>query len=232
MHSADLIDLLAATTPAAPAPVPPVVTPLLATAPATGAPNFTLQEDASAEWAAVVYANAQADATLAYALDFEHPEQQRIKAVAGDRLLAVRIGTPGEEVIRLLLEHLQRLHACSLNVTGSDLYALGMHFAVPGKGSRQERAQSIPALQARVDGYMQKVLAAVHAQYPLTQLRAGGQPGVEEAGIRAGIALGVPTLAYMPKGFRFRNAIGDMRVLSPDAAYRRFLPPAASNDPF
>lgn len=186
-------------------------------------PHFTLQEHAASGYGPRTFANAEADATWAYAIDFSTSGERLTARAAGARLLQTKVGTPSEEAATTLLAHLRALRATTLNVAGNGLYTLAQHFP-----------QMQPAaLQARLDAYVLKVLARVHAQYPLAQVRSGGQSGVDQAGIVAGIALGIPTLALLPHGFRMRTAIGDDISMTYRAAWRRFLPnPSTGDDPW
>lgn len=181
-------------------------------------PHFTLREDVSPSYAPRTYANAKADATFAYAVDFTTAGERLTQRAAGTRILQVPVGTPSADAAERLLAHLRHLQAHTLNVAGNGLYTLVRHFP------------HIPAqeLQAKVDAYVLRVLALVHAQYPLTQVRSGGQTGIDESGIKAGIALGVPTLALLPNGYKIRTGGGEDITMSKAQAWRRFFP-AASN---
>jgi hypothetical protein len=178
--------------------------------------HFALEEDASPSYQPRTLTNAEADATWAYAVDFDTAGERLTAAAAGAKLLQVRVGTPAAECARLLVEHLARLDAKSLNVAGNGLATLARQFP---------NTKLNPAtLQAKLDAYVLAVLREVHAARPLKQVRSGGQSGVDEAGAKAAIALGIPTRVLMPKGFRFRNALGEDRTMTRAAAWRRFVP--------
>lgn len=176
-------------------------------------PHFTLEEHGVSGYGPRTFANAKADATWAYAVDFTTSGEQLTKRAAGERILQIPVGTTTEVCARLLTEHLRKLGARSLNVAGNGIYTLAQHYPT---GQPQD-------LQAKLDTYVLKVLTLVHTEYPLSQVRSGGQTGVDEAGIKAGIALGIPTLALLPNGFRIRNAIGVDITMTRKAAWRRFV---------
>lgn len=176
-------------------------------------PHFTLEEHPSASYAPRTHANAAADATWAYAVDFTTAGEVLTAKAAGDRILQTKVGTPAEECSKQLVAHLRKLKARSLNIAGNGLYTLITNF--PGKPEQ---------LQQKLDAFVLKVLTAVHTEYPLQQIRSGGQTGVDEAGAKAGIALGVPTLVLMPKGYRIRNAMASDYSMTRGGAWRRFVP--------
>ena len=215
-----MTDDLFAAPPAAPAPPEPAVT--IGPDGLVVCPHFTLEEHADWSYVPRTKANAKADATWALAVDFTTAGELLTAKAAGQKLLQTKVGRPSEEAARELVAHLQQLQARTLNVAGNGLYTLVQHFP---SGKPEE-------LQAKLDAYVLRVLTQVHAVWPLTQIRSGGQTGVDEAGVKAGIALGIPTLALLPHGYRMRNAIGDDQRMSRGAAWRRFVPTPRSPDVF
>lgn len=62
--------------------------------------------------------------------------------------------------------------------------------------------------QERADAVVTDVLTALqnHGNIHIDSVRSGGQTGIDEAGIKAGVALGLPTTVLAPKGWAFRTA--------------------------
>ena len=178
-------------------------------------PHFTLLEDSNWSYAPRTYANARADATLAYAADFTTRGEVLTAKAAGAKILQVAVGTPAGMAAERLLAHLRVLDAKSLNIAGNGIYSLS------------ERFPHIPPdeLQMKLDCYVLRVLTLVHATHPLQTVRSGGQTGVDQSGIRAGLALGIPTIALLPKGFRMRTAEGKDITTTFEVAWNRFVVP-------
>ena len=63
--------------------------------------------------------------------------------------------------------------------------------------------------QKQLDDFMyellNKVLSSTKLNTKIESIRSGGQTGFDEAGAKAGIKLGLPTLVLAPKGWIFRN---------------------------
>ena len=66
--------------------------------------------------------------------------------------------------------------------------------------------------QEQVDAFTYELLKGVIESPNLTKsitlVRSGGQTGFDEAGIKAGNKLGIPTLVLAPKGWKFRDITG------------------------
>jgi hypothetical protein len=75
--------------------------------------------------------------------------------------------------------------AMALNIAGHGVYSVGDN-------------------QARLDALVTETLRLVNAEIPIKSVRSGGQTGFDEAGAKAGVALGVPTTVLAPKGWKFR----------------------------
>jgi hypothetical protein len=63
------------------------------------------------------------------------------------------------------------------------------------------------------DNFTYKLLKAVvehpDLKYEISLIRSGGQTGFDEAGNKAAIKLGIPTLVYAPKGWKFKTLEGE-----------------------
>lgn len=146
--------------------------------------------------------NASADATIAIATDFSS---------AGERLTHNAVINQGKkyipldansfalllrpESIKKIVDDLNSVNAKTLNIAGNGIYTM--------KGAYT---------QQQVDAFTQKLLKAV-TEHPdlknkIESLRTGGQTGFDEAGTKAGVALGIPTRILAPKGWKFRDITG------------------------
>lgn len=174
-------------------------------------PRLRVQEHPATSFGAVTCANADVAASFAYGFDFTTEQQRLAYEIAGARMLQVPLGTPHHETARLLLEHLRRLDADTLNVTGNTLCDLARSF------------RNVPAadLQGRVEDYLVRVLRLVATRHPLLCLRSGADSGVEAAAISAALAVKVPALALLPKGCAYHDASGAIQRPGVAAAVRR-----------
>lgn len=144
--------------------------------------------------------NASADATIAIAVDFNS---------AGEKLTKSTVLTQGKKYIPLdasslvitqervdkIVQMLNSVKAKTLNIAGNGIYTM------KGKYTQQQ-----------VDDFtfelLDKVLNSPDLETKVVSIRSGGQTGFDEAGTKAGIKLGLPTLTLAPKGWTFRNIDG------------------------
>jgi len=77
-----------------------------------------------------------------------------------------------------------------LNVAGNGIYTLAK------KGITQEN----------VDSYMHGFITGMRQEgVVIKEIRSGGQTGLDEAGVKAGIKHAIPVSIHAPKGYVFRN---------------------------
>lgn len=83
----------------------------------------------------------------------------------------------------------------TLNIAGNGIYTM------KGKYTQQQ-----------VDDFtyelLNRVINSPNLKTKIESIRTGGQTGFDEAGTKAGIRLGLPTLTLAPKGWTFRNSEG------------------------
>lgn len=133
-----------------------------------------------------------ADVTVAFAVDFNTAGERLTKRLAAHRYIGIPFGGDVAAAANALASFLEARGASSLNVAGNGIYTMAEHgFS-----------------QAQVNKWVHAVLALVIPRVPLTLIRSGGQTGVDQAGLVAALALGVPALGHYPKSFRRRNAAG------------------------
>jgi hypothetical protein len=87
------------------------------------------------------------------------------------------------------------IRGITLNIAGNGIYTM------KGKYTQQQ-----------VDDFTYNLLKAViespNLKTKIESIRSGGQTGFDEAGTKAGIKLGLPTLTLAPKGWTFRDITG------------------------
>lgn len=173
-------------------------------------PMLRFEECRGSGYAARTRENARADATLAVAKDFMTPgERLTHKAVLAAGRLYLNVSFEDALQSRSILRVVTELNKLgkpeiTLNVAGNGLYTLK------------------PRNQAKVDQHIHALLSAVVHSPMLTvkiaMVRSGGQTGVDEAGVKAAIALGIPALVLAPKGWVFRGADG--KDVADEAAFK------------
>lgn len=98
----------------------------------------------------------------------------------------------------------------SINIAGNGLYTLNERWDVA---------------QEDLDRYTFELLRAALSDpcgKKITVIRSGGQTGFDEAGIKAGMSLGIPTEILAPQGWKLRNVHG-VDVMDELAFKRRFV---------
>ena len=103
--------------------------------------------------------------------------------------MAVRRGNPGE---RGGSDGKSSSSMSSLNIAGNGIYTM------KGKYTQKQLDDFMYEL-------LNKVLSSTKLNTKIESIRSGGQTGFDEAGAKAGIKLGLPTLVLAPKGWIFRN---------------------------
>ncbi len=144
--------------------------------------------------------NASADATIAIAVNFNSAGEKLTKnSVLGQNKKYIAVDantlTVTEERVNKIVEMLNSVNAKSLNIAGNGIYTM------KGKYTQQQ-----------VDDFtyelLNKVINSPNLKNKIESIRTGGQTGFDEAGTKAGIKLGIPTLTLAPKGWTFRNIEG------------------------
>lgn len=166
----------------------------------------TFQEHSSPNYPDRTRINAQADATIALAIDFETKgEQLTHESVLKNKKMYIGQPLPKDisvmkpivdEVVKFAVDKLNEVNATSLNIAGNGIYTLVK------KGYTQE------ILDDLVYEYLSKIVNSSDLKNPITSIRTGGQTGVDEAGAKAGIRLRIPTIILAPKGWKFRDESG------------------------
>lgn len=145
------------------------------------------------------YENASADATIAFAFDFNTP---------GERLTKDAVGTQGKLYIPTdptaslqigKINHdasvINENKVLTLNIAGNGLYTTIKY------GCTQKKCDTI------VEIYLSSLFDSLE-QLP-TLIRSGGQSGFDESGLKAAAKLGIPALCVCPQGWKFMNEKGE-----------------------
>ncbi len=163
--------------------------------------KITFLEDSSSSYVPRTKANAKADATIALAIHFNSAGEKLTKrSVIGAGKLYVSIHANEfrhfqnwrtKDIVAAFNERNVR----TLNIAGNSLHTLGGAWT-----------------QAECDEIAYNMLYAITThpdlKHPIELVRSGGQTGFDEAGIKAAIKLGIPSLVYCPKNWRFRTQQG------------------------
>jgi hypothetical protein len=156
----------------------------------------------SAKYPPRTYENASADATIAFAFDFNTP---------GERLTYDAVKTQGKIYIPIVAQEqnsnlkikttatiLSDAKATTLNIAGNGFYTIVKY----GKYTQEEIDNSVYLFLAQVFN---------HPSFDtkITLIRSGGQSGFDEAGIKAAVKLGIPALCLCPNGWKFMDGKGE-----------------------
>lgn len=166
--------------------------------------GLTVMESYSPKFHDRTVENARwADFTVAFAVDFTSPGERLTATAAGEEYLPFDLPHSGEELedeglrrrmATILARRLEsRTDPVRLNVAGSTAADLSRH------GISQEQA----------DAFITDVLGrAVDEGLRIQELRTGGQSGIDEAGTKAALALGIPASQVVPRGFLYLDESG------------------------
>ena len=168
-----------------------------------GSTPISFVEDTSTKYQPRTMKNAAADATIAIAVDFESAGEKLTKSSVesqGKVYIPIDIKTNFEITGDIVNEIVN-----SLNNIGKDNITLNM----AGNGIYTMKGKYT---QAQLDEYVYQLLSAVinseNLKNKIISIRSGGQTGIDEAGAKAGMRLGIPTTILAPKGWTFRPING------------------------
>ena len=142
--------------------------------------------------------NAKADATIHIAGDFTTPGEKVTKKAVNDakkKYIPVDLKRQAEitpELVKYIVTQLNLAKAKSLNIAGNSIVDLA-------DSMTQEQADEFTT------NLLNAVLTSPDLQNKITSIVTGGQTGFDEAGAKAGAALGISTTVNAPQGYKFRN---------------------------
>ena len=170
--------------------------------------EIDFQEEQTSGYRERTIKNASADATIAIASDFNSAGERLTKTSVLNQMklylpistdifssandVTMMAGRIVSEIVKLKKSNI------SLNVAGNGIYTLKNTF---------------PGGQKSVDNFTFELLENVikrlkENNITVDLIRTGGQTGFDEAGAKAGIRLGIPTMILAPKGWVFRDISG------------------------
>lgn len=163
--------------------------------------KITFLEDESSSYVPRTKTNAKADATIAVAVHFNSAGEKLTKrSVVGAGKLYISIHANEfrhfqnwrtKDIVAAFNEK----NVKTLNIAGNSLHTLGAAWT-----------------QAECDEIAYNMLSAITThpdlKHPIELVRSGGQTGFDEAGSKAAAKLGIPSLVYCPKNWRFRTQQG------------------------
>lgn len=162
--------------------------------------QIIFEEEQSAGYRNRTIKNASADATIAMAVDFNSAGEKLTKSsVLNQNKKYIPLNannlTVTKERVDKIVEKLNSVNAKTLNIAGNGIYT------IKGKYTQQQ-----------IDNFtfdlLNQVMNSPNLKTKIISIRSGGQTGFDEAGTKAGIKLGLPTLTLAPKGWTFRNEQG------------------------
>lgn len=168
--------------------------------------------------------NASADVTIAIAVDFNSAGEKLTKtSVLNQKKVYIPVDVSGSLIVtNSMISEIENkippkagTEGISLNIAGNGIYTM------KGKYTQEQ-----------VDKFTYDLIKRLvdHPFIKINSIRTGGQTGFDEAGAKAGRALGIPTTILAPKGWLFRGITG--RDTADEKAFKaRFeikqAPPAA-----
>ena len=143
-----------------------------------------------------------ADLTVAFATDFGTAGERLTRKAAGERYLPVNLPSSSElchdrDTIRKAAGFISR------RMEGSDAFRLNV--AGNGLGTLLKSGLS----QSDADHFVAAVLGeAMALGMKVSEIRSGGQSGIDESGIKAAVAYGIPAGITFPRGWLYNDAQG------------------------
>lgn len=148
--------------------------------------------------------------TVAFAVDFETAgERLTARAASRTKYLGILIQEiPDIEGMAWnLLDRMWYLskNSKTLNIAGNGIYTL-TKFNID---------------QELINSIIYQVLAIVHKEDPISKIYTGGQTGVDQAGVIAALALGIPIEVNMPKYLKRKGIYGNY-IISEDSLLEEY----------
>lgn len=170
--------------------------------------NIIFQEDDTFGYKSRTIKNASADVTIAIAYDFNSAGEKLTKqaVISQDKLylpVSITSLTTNENIIEVadsLSQQIKKLNKTeiTLNIAGNGLYTL-----------RESQFGDQNLLDRITYILLLNIIERLKDVATISTIRTGGQTGFDEAGAKAGIKIGIPTLVLAPKGWVFRGILAE-----------------------
>ena len=170
--------------------------------------NIIFQEDDSSGYKSRTVKNASADVTIAIAYDFNSAGEKLTKqsVISQEKLyLPVDINslTTKENISSIAKKLSQQIKNLNkkeiiLNIAGNGLYTL-----------RESSFGNQNLIDVLTYTLLENIVNDLKGHLSISTIRTGGQTGFDEAGAKAGVKLGIPTLVLAPKGWTFRGILAE-----------------------
>lgn len=138
-----------------------------------------------------------ADCTIAFAINFSTPGETltRNSVARADKLYAsiYAMTAVPEYHYKEIIESIRYYNCRTFNIAGNGIDK----FYFSGRFEQHD-----------VDAFVLDSIKKINSETKIEHIRCGGQSGADEAGAKAGIILGIPTLILAPKGWMFVNKHG------------------------
>jgi hypothetical protein len=132
-----------------------------------------------------------ADFTVALAFDFKSAGELLTAKLAKPRLYQLHISEFNQEEVDEFCRKYRGYMCDTLHIAGNGAYTLYKHLGV--------------GYQAVVDKLVLGFLELAVSQVKIQKVYSGFQTGVDEAGAKAALKLGIPLEITMPEGYRIRD---------------------------
>lgn len=161
--------------------------------------NIDFQEEQAHGYKVRTIKNASADATLAFAIDFNTAGEVLTKNSVieqGKKYIPVDVNfMTSSTVMDFAIDLLNKYEPKTLNIAGNGLYTM------KGQYNQQE-------IDKLMFNFLSYVLNSPKLINKIELIRSGGQSGFDEAGIKAAVKLNIPALILAPRGWTFRDING------------------------
>ena len=160
--------------------------------------NYADRTKANAEWS---------DITMALAEDFNTAGEKLTKTVAGNKYVSANISNDVSTIVNNIYNQLVskgKTKDIKLNIAGNGIY-------------------SLKDTQSQYDFKLIDIIKGLQAKgVTISEIRSGGQTGIDEAGAKAGQFLNIKTTITSTSDFKFRNKQG-VDISSEQAFKARFV---------
>ena len=160
----------------------------------------------------------RSDITLALAIDFNTAGEKKTKSAAKDKYIASPLpddGNSGYLALQAVDYYAEKIYKelkkkgktsnIKLNIAGNGIYTL---------------AKNNFATQEDINNYVEGIISKLQSLgVTISEIRSGGQTGVDEAGIIAAQRLGIPAIVHGTKDWAFRGK-DNKDVKGDEAAYK------------